>query len=125
MAEPAESGSLARDATVGTRLAQTRAYVGLTVGQAAKLLGCAAQRVRDHEADALALDDLALERYARLYGVTAAALREGIAPAAADDLARVHVDLARGQPARLSARDRAEVLRFLTYLKAARPRRGG
>lgn len=124
MSDRTGAGLLARDATVGARLAQTREYAGLSVGQAAKLLGCEAQRVRDHEADAPAADDLALERYARLYDVTRAALREGVDPATADDIARVHVDFARGKPKRMSARDRAEVLRFMTYMKAARPRRG-
>lgn len=110
-------------ATVGARLRELRELTGLSVGQVAKLAATTPDAVRAHEAGAAPVDDLALARYARLYNVTVAALRDGVATATVEDLALPPSERAKWD--RLSEHDRREVLRVATYFMERKGAPGG
>ena len=102
-------------ATLGARLREVRELAGLTPGQVARFLNCEIARVVGHEAGETTPDDVELARLAKLYDVTVAALRDGVAPATVDELRLPPEQRAKFD--RLSDHDRAEILRVATWLK--------
>jgi DNA-binding transcriptional regulator YiaG len=113
-AEPAPSPY----ATLGARLREAREVTGLLVGQVAHRFGVPTFTVLEHEADRTAPNDIELARYAKLYDVAVAALRDGVTPATADDLGFPPGERAKFD--RLPEGDRNEILRVATWLRAGR-----
>jgi len=97
-----------------TRLREAREYVGFAIAEAAAASGIAARELDAIEAGRVPIDDLALQRLGRAYG-----LRTTYFTASEDELRAEAVVVLGRLGGELTGHDRDEALRFAAYLQHA------